>query len=179
MSDPYFNNELMLAAMGMFTTSDAAFADAEQAFLQTRGGFQAKLTAALRIMTIAKLKPEKFFAIPDDLESLSKQELVDLFPPDGGVFMRSNASKDDLRGALRQISRRQRDRPRWMPRTPDSAPGPADADQEAEEEPSSAFETVPGSLAAISPPEPQDRPVHGQAVRQQEAARSHAPWPLP
>lgn len=149
MSDPYFNNELMLAAMGMFTTSDASFTDAEQAFLQTRGDFKARLTAALRIMTIAKLKPEKFFAIPEDLESLSKQELVDLFPPDGGVFVRSNASKDDLRDALRQISRRQRERPRWMPRTPDSAPGPAEADQEAEEAPSSASETVPGSLAML------------------------------
>lgn len=106
MSDPYFNNELMLAAMSVFTTTDASFTDAEQAFLQTRGDFKAKLTAALRIMTIAKLKPEKFFAIPEDLESLSKQELVDLFPRDGGVFVRSNASKDDLRDALRQISRR-------------------------------------------------------------------------
>jgi hypothetical protein len=149
MSDPYFNNELMLAAMSVFTASDASFTDAEQAFLQTRGDFKAKLTAALRIMTIAKLKPEKFFAIPEDLESLSKQELVDLFPPDGGVFVRSNASKDDLRSALRQISRRQRGRPRWMPRTPDSAPDPAQADQEDEEEPSSAFDTVPGSLAGL------------------------------
>lgn len=149
MSDPYFNNEFMLAAMGTFTGPDTSFTDAEQAFLQTRGDFQAKFTAALRVITIAKLKPEKFFAIPEDLESLSKQELVDLVPPDGGVFVRSNASKDDLRDALRSISRRQRERPYWTPRTPDSVLDPTQADQEPEKEPPSAFETVPGSLAGL------------------------------
>lgn len=149
MYDPYFNNDFMLGAMRIFTDPDASFTDAEQAFLQTRGDFRAKLTAALRIMTIARLKTEKFFVIPEDLESLSKQELVDLVPQDGGVLVRSNASKDDLRNALRIIRRRQLERPCWTPRTPDSAPDPTQADQQRDEEPSSAFETVPGSLVGL------------------------------
>lgn len=128
---PFFNNELLLSAMTLFTAEGVNFDAAQSAFAGTRGDFRAKLTAALQAVTVAQLRPERFIEIPAHPDSLSKAELSALVEPNV-EFIRSNASKADLVNALSSIRYRQEHRPAWMPRTPDSVVRPAENGTTAE-----------------------------------------------
>jgi hypothetical protein len=165
---PFLDNNLLLSAMELFTGEGVDFDAAERAFAGTRGDFRAKLTAALRTVTVAQLKPERFIEIPDHPESVSKADLLALVEPNV-EFIRSNASKADLVDALTSIRYRQESRPAWMPRTPDSVALPAeDGDATKDDGLWPAFTRVPltltglpelGSVAAEVPSWYED-PVH-------------------
>lgn len=149
MSVSYLDNNLLLSAMELFTGERVDLDAAERAFAGTRGDFRAKLTAALRTVTVAQLKPERFIEIPDNPESLSKADLSALVEPNV-EFIRSNASKADLVNALESIRYRQESRPVWMPRTPDSVARPAeDGDAMKGDGLWSAFTRVPLTLTGL------------------------------
>lgn len=146
----FLNNNLLLTAMGLFTGEGVDLDAAERAFAGTRGDFHAKLTAALRTVTVARLKPERFIEIPDNPESLSKADLSALVEPNV-EFIRSNASKADLLDALESIRHRQESRPAWMPRTPDSVACPAEhGDATKGDGLWPAFTRVPLTLTGLS-----------------------------
>jgi len=172
MRTPFHENELLLGAMELFTGEGANIDAAERAFGGTRGDFRAKLTAALQAVTVAQLTPERFVEIPANPESLSRAELWALIEPNVG-FIRSNASKAELVGALTSIRYRQERRPSWMPRTLDSLARPAEDGDATKDDSWPAFARVPLALTGL--------PELGQVAAEvpswyESPASSALPW---
>jgi hypothetical protein len=115
-------NEILLSILPMLAGDDVDLQHAEEAFNTTRGGFRAKLTAAVEVRLAELAEPEVFIDIPDQPEQLRKADLEKLVRP-AVVFLRSSPSKGELLDELARIRHRQAQRPAWIPRTdPDGNP---------------------------------------------------------
>lgn len=124
MTDPYLYNEEYLLLIELLCGELRDLTAAEEAFLETHGGFAERFRAAVVTQIKPLLRPEKFIEIPENPDALRVRELDALVRPVASGFLRSQPSKAELVDQVHSIAYGQANRPEWMPRTEDSVPAP-------------------------------------------------------